>query len=176
MRVCHSSLGELSQRRQRSQSFRGASFLQKSKPLLSTERNQFMNSTKLSRPSDGPRACVGYFRLPLARTLRKEIRGMTLQNPVVLRNFMRHPAWPDPDTTFVWPLNASASSTLDTLDLLDHSSNIGLTQSAKQDGTPALNSQQPSSIPINKRPQNGSKRHENKNSFTPSHLKRSTNA
>ena len=28
---------------------------------------------------------------------------MTLQSPVMLRNFMRHPAWPDPDHCLIWP-------------------------------------------------------------------------
>lgn len=56
------------------------------------------------------RVAIGYLRLPVTAEACKEARGQTLQRPVVLRQFWRHPAWPDPDPTFIWQHRQPRSS------------------------------------------------------------------
>lgn len=51
---------------------------------------------------DSERVAIGYLRLPVTTDACRAARGQTLQRPVVLRQFWRHPSWPDPDTTFIW--------------------------------------------------------------------------
>jgi hypothetical protein len=51
----------------------------------------------------GERVAVGYIRLAVSRNTSKSARGQTLQPAVVLRQFWRHPSWPDPDQNFIWP-------------------------------------------------------------------------
>lgn len=106
MRVCHAHLGTVNFTRPRGRSFRGESFVA-APPTREASRVSCGALRVLSNPhacTRGERVAVGYIRLPVTReTSSKAARGQTLQPAVVLRQFWRHPSWPDPDQTFIWP-------------------------------------------------------------------------
>ena len=88
-------------------SFRGESFLA---PTYGQERSDALARDALKQRTSHSgadctgkeRVAIGYVRLPVTAEACKEARGQTLQRPVVLRQFWRHPSWPDPDDTFIW--------------------------------------------------------------------------
>lgn len=103
MRVCHSHLGTVDFSRPRTRSFRGESFLdfapQQHASAAAVARQALC---KADPPPAQDRIAVGYLRLPLSGEASKSSRGQTLQRPIILRQFWRHPSWPDPDSTFIW--------------------------------------------------------------------------
>lgn len=110
MRVCHSYLGTVDFSRPRARSFRGDSCLDppsQNSDAAAKALRALRHPTPTKSEAGGERVAVGYFRLPVvpteasqSHTAQEQVQ--VLQPPVVLRQFWRHPSWPDPDPTFVW--------------------------------------------------------------------------
>eukprot|EP00041_Stephanoeca_diplocostata_P006822 m.94721 g.94721 ORF g.94721 m.94721 type:complete len:362 (-) comp16562_c0_seq4:76-1161(-) len=100
MRVCHSHFGSVTTR-PRTRSFRGTSFIELSDSAKRAKASSSLQLVASMRRDSNPRRALGFFRLPLSADASKEQRGQALQQPAVLRQFMKHPSWPDP-LTFLW--------------------------------------------------------------------------